>query len=292
MIHQHATLEDTVYFWFAANDTSGSGGDGAAPLADVRLGGALGNAAPVLSPIPTLLSHANYPAGCYEVAVAATAANGFAADNVYGVFCTLAIDAQNPSGFIGSVSLFPIRANAQELGGQVVTAAAGITVNAEVGASAAAMDAFEDAYDGTGFGFTGCTIPTVTEVTAMAGTIGTLDALDTQQDAQHSSTQGQITAAFTEIKGATWSATDTLEAIRNAIPAGSDVLTELTAFPGDTPQRDQALMWLYMLLAQKRVTDNTAGEDRVHNGAGTVISEATITGDANSVTREKYGAVD
>ena len=38
--HQHATLADTVYLWFAANDTSGSGADGATPVYDVRLAGA------------------------------------------------------------------------------------------------------------------------------------------------------------------------------------------------------------------------------------------------------------
>ncbi|KKL61837.1 hypothetical protein LCGC14_2191290, partial [marine sediment metagenome] len=78
--HQTATIEDSVYFWFAANDTSGSGGDGATPLFDVREAGAAADAIPLLSGTPILLSHANYPAGCHEIAIAATAANGFAAD--------------------------------------------------------------------------------------------------------------------------------------------------------------------------------------------------------------------
>ena len=63
-------------------------------------------------------------------------------------------------------------ANAAQLGGQTVTAAAGITVNAEVGASAVAMNAFEDAFDGTGFGFTGCTMPTVTTLTGHTAQTG------------------------------------------------------------------------------------------------------------------------
>jgi hypothetical protein len=117
MIKQYGTLEDTIYFWVAANDTSGSGGDGASPVADVRLAGAAVDAIPILSPTPTLLTHANYPAGCYELAVAATAANGFAANNTYAVFCTLAIDSQNPTGFVGSFDLKPILANAKQLGG-------------------------------------------------------------------------------------------------------------------------------------------------------------------------------
>lgn len=104
-------IEDTVYFWFAANDTSGSGGDGATPLADVRLAGAAASAAPVLSPTPALLTDAGYPAGCYELAVAATVANGFAADSTYAVFCTLAIDSQNPTGFVGSFTLSPVLSN-------------------------------------------------------------------------------------------------------------------------------------------------------------------------------------
>ena len=121
--HQHATLEDTVYFWFAANDTSGSGGDGTTPLFDVREAGEAAGAAPLLSGTPTLLTHANYPAGCYEVAVAATAANGFAADDTFAVFCTLAIDGQNPTGFIGSCKLTPMAtaASITNLQGATVT---------------------------------------------------------------------------------------------------------------------------------------------------------------------------
>jgi hypothetical protein len=104
-MHKYANLGDTVYFWFGANTTAGSGGDGASAVARVRLAGAAAAAAPVLSPTPTLLAHASYPDGCYEVAVAATEGNGFAAGNEYAVFCTLAIDSQNPTGFIGSFTL-------------------------------------------------------------------------------------------------------------------------------------------------------------------------------------------
>ena len=107
---QYIALGDTTYLWFASNDTKGSGGDGASPAADVRLAGAAADAAPVHSPTPVLLSHANYPAGAYEIAIAATAGNGFATNNVYAVFCTLAIDAQNPTGFVGSFDLKPVKA--------------------------------------------------------------------------------------------------------------------------------------------------------------------------------------
>lgn len=111
---QYATLGSTVYFWFAGNDTSGSGDDGASPAADVRLAGAAVDAIPVLSPTPVLLTHANYPAGCYEVAIAATTGNGFAINNTYAVFCTLAVDAQNPTGFVGSFDLKPVLADAED----------------------------------------------------------------------------------------------------------------------------------------------------------------------------------
>lgn len=119
--HQRATLEDTVYFWFAANDTSGSGGDGATPLFDVREAGAAAGAIPLLSGTPTLLSHANFPAGCHEIAVAATDGNGFAAGDTFAVFCTIAIDSQNPSGFVGSCTLSPVPANLTEYLGVAVT---------------------------------------------------------------------------------------------------------------------------------------------------------------------------
>jgi hypothetical protein len=102
---QYATLEDTVYLGFAANLTSGAAGDGATPLFDVREGGAAANAAPVFSGTPTLLSHASYSDGLYEIAIAATALNGFAADKTYLVFATLIIDAVTPAAFVGSFRL-------------------------------------------------------------------------------------------------------------------------------------------------------------------------------------------
>jgi hypothetical protein len=113
---QYAAIDDTVYFWFGANDTSGSGGDGASPAADVRLAGAAAGAAPVYSPTPTLLSHVNYPAGAFEIAITASVANGFAADSTYAVFCTLAIDSQNPTGFVGSFDTKPVESNITQIG--------------------------------------------------------------------------------------------------------------------------------------------------------------------------------
>jgi hypothetical protein len=105
MNYQIAALGDTVYFPFAALDTAGSGADGATPAAHVRLCGTAAGAAPVYSPTPALLSHATYPAGAHEVAVAATSGNGFAAGNHYTVYCTLAVDGQNPTGAVGQFFL-------------------------------------------------------------------------------------------------------------------------------------------------------------------------------------------
>lgn len=113
-MHQYITLEDTVYLGFASNLTSGAAGDGTTPLFDVRLGGAVSTAAPILSGTPTLLTNAAYSDGCYEVAIAATAANGFAANSTYLVFVTLTIDSVTPAAMIGSFRTAPVPANATQ----------------------------------------------------------------------------------------------------------------------------------------------------------------------------------
>lgn len=102
---EYGAIDDTFYFHFAANDTSGSGGDGASPACDVRLCGAAAAAAPVYSPTPVLLTDGGYPDGAHEVAIVASAGNGFAAGNTYAVFCTLLVDSQNPTGFVGKFTL-------------------------------------------------------------------------------------------------------------------------------------------------------------------------------------------
>ena len=114
---QHLQINDTFYAWFGANDTSGSGNDGASAVYDVRLGGGAAGDAPILSGSATLLTHANYPAGCYEIAFVVSVANGFAADASYGVFSTLAVDSQNPTGLVGAFRTAPVPANQIQLGG-------------------------------------------------------------------------------------------------------------------------------------------------------------------------------
>lgn len=98
---KEAGVADIVYFWFASNDSTGTAADGATPLYDVRLGGAASGAAPTASGTPTLLSHANFSDGLYEIAIDTT---GYATGE-YAVFCTLAVSAVNPAGFVGSVKV-------------------------------------------------------------------------------------------------------------------------------------------------------------------------------------------
>jgi hypothetical protein len=101
MQYKEAEIAQTVYFWFAANEVTGTAGDGASPLFDVRLAGAAANAAPTASGTPTLLTHADYSPGLFEIAVDST---GYAAGE-YAVFCTLTISTVNPAGFVGSFRL-------------------------------------------------------------------------------------------------------------------------------------------------------------------------------------------
>jgi len=107
MQYKEAEIGDTVYFWFAANETDGDAGDGASPLFDVRLSGAAAGAAPTASGTPTLLSHADYSPGLHEIAVDTT---GYAAGE-YAVFCTLTISTVNPAGFCGSFRLKAVGAS-------------------------------------------------------------------------------------------------------------------------------------------------------------------------------------
>jgi hypothetical protein len=136
--YKHAEIGDTVYFWFAANATTGAAGDGATPLYDVRLAGAAANAAPTVSGTPTLLTHADYTDGLHEIAVDTTAWSA----GEYAVFCTLTISTVNPAGFCGSFKLrtagsAALKVDMVTIKGQAITCAAGVTIRADVGAAAA-----------------------------------------------------------------------------------------------------------------------------------------------------------
>jgi len=98
----------SVYFWFAANNKTGSAADGSTPVFSVRLAGAAAGAAPKATGTPTLLTHANYTDGLHEIAIDTT---GYAAGE-YAVFCTLTVSSLNPAGFVGS---FIVRAASSDI---------------------------------------------------------------------------------------------------------------------------------------------------------------------------------
>lgn len=104
-VMQYGEVGDTLYFWFGSNTQAGTGNDGASAVCHVREAGAASSAAPVISPTPAVLTHASHLAGSYEVAINATGGNGFSDATVYAVFCSLTVDSQNPTGFVGGFSL-------------------------------------------------------------------------------------------------------------------------------------------------------------------------------------------
>lgn len=108
---QYVEIGQTVTFWFAANDIDGSASDGTTPVARVRKAGDAENAAPVGSIIiPKLLTHADYPDGLHEVSVQVLSASGFVVNATYGVFSTVAVDGENPAGFIGAFQTASVKA--------------------------------------------------------------------------------------------------------------------------------------------------------------------------------------
>lgn len=121
MIH-YATLGDTVYLHFAANDTTGAAADGTSPTFAVRQCGDASSAAPIHTGTPTLLTHATYKDGSYECAITASAGNGFSANNEYAVFSSLTVSSVNPVGFVGKIVLKPVLANMAQLGGNTQSA--------------------------------------------------------------------------------------------------------------------------------------------------------------------------
>lgn len=168
--YKYAEIADTVYFWFAANDTTGAAGDGASPLFDVRLAGAASDAAPTASGTPTLLSHANYGAGLHEIAIDTT---GYSAGE-YAVFCTLTISTVNPGGFVGSFKLSAAGASLNSAMGLLAHADYGLAKLVRSTTPANALDVsatgeagldFANIKDATGaHTLTNITVPAVTTV--------------------------------------------------------------------------------------------------------------------------------
>jgi len=161
--YKHAEIGDDVYFWFAANSTSGSGDDGASPLYDVRLAGAASDAAAKASGSPTLLSHGDYGAGLHEIAIDT---DGWDAGE-YAVFCTITVSAVNPAGFCGSFLLRTAGAGALDVNTTHVSGTAqtgndnGADINSILTAVGTTLDTLIKA------------IPTNTEFAALLGAIDT-----------------------------------------------------------------------------------------------------------------------
>jgi len=151
--------------------------------------------------------------GCGYIDLTATEMN---ADSV-----VLKVTVTNTDALAVVVTFFPeeagdLRVNASQFGGQTVTAAAGVTVNAEIGASSTAMDNFEDAFDGTGYDLGGI------DVSELNGVIDDLlnggrldlliDAIKAKTDSMTFTVAGSVDANATEISGDA-TAADNLEAM-------------------------------------------------------------------------------
>src|SRR5262249_54487904 len=108
---KYVAIESTVYFHFVVSDATGTAVDGTGAAFAVRKAGAASSAAPTLTGTPSLLSHTSFPDGCYEIAVAATAVNGFVDGSEYAVFCSLSVSSVNPAGYVGSFLLGCVRSN-------------------------------------------------------------------------------------------------------------------------------------------------------------------------------------
>jgi hypothetical protein len=104
-LYFYGKIDDVFAFPIGANDTSGSGDDGASPTAYIRKVGDAAGVAPIHEPTPILLTHANYPAGAYALEITASIANGYANGEKYLVYSSLTVDAQNPTGALGGFEL-------------------------------------------------------------------------------------------------------------------------------------------------------------------------------------------
>lgn len=117
--------------------------------------------------------------------------------------------------------------------------------------------------------------------------------------------QTTIIDHLTDIKGATWDSTNSLEAIHDDVAAlnnlsDSEVLTQVNAAldtaiselgvgaPTATPSLRTGLMLLYMM-ARNRVDVDTTGTDamKIYNDAGTQIASKAITDDGTDYSEAK-----
>lgn len=169
------------------------------------------------------------------------------------------------TGAVGSVTA-RVTANTDQLAGQTVTAAAGVTFPTSVASPT---------------NITAGTITTVTNLTNLP-TI----------PANWLTAAGIATGALTATKFAAGAidaaalATDAVDEIRDGVWAKTQA--ELTGDPGATPTVLQSLALPYMAIRNKRDTDSGLGTDEIHNSAGTVILTATISDSAGVFSKAKY----
>jgi hypothetical protein len=203
------------------------------------------------------------------------------------------------------------------LGTAVTTSAT--TAKPEVDAYSISNDATaannaELAFDGTGYGFTNCTMPTVTTLTGHTAQTGdTFGALPTNfSDLSITVTTGRVDVA--SVGGTSQTANDNgadLNTLITQIGTAGDGLTALpwnsawdaevesevndaldtaiselgVAAPTATPTLRTGLMLLYMALRNKLVVQ-TSGTDaiEIYNDAGTLIAQKLITDDSSDYT--------
>jgi hypothetical protein len=203
------------------------------------------------------------------------------------------------------------------LGTAVTTSAT--TAKPEVDAYSISNDATaannaELAFDGTGYGFTNCTMPTVTTLTGHTAQTGdTFGALPTNfSDLSITVTTGRVDVA--SVAGTSQTANDNgadLNTLITQIGTAGDGLTALpwnsawdtevesevndaldtaiselgVAAPTATPTLRTGLMLLYMALRNKLVVQ-TSGTDaiEIYNDAGTLIAQKLITDDSSDYT--------
>lgn len=123
MSTKYVELESSAHFNFGLNDAAGAGDGTGTPAFDVRESGATAGDAPIYSGSAVLLTHANYPLGSFEVAIAATAANGFVVDTTYSVWITATINAVDFTSHLGDLVTTPL-VTAKDMGQLIKTTVA------------------------------------------------------------------------------------------------------------------------------------------------------------------------
>lgn len=273
----YANLGDTVYLHFAANDTTGTAADGTSPTFAVRLCGDTSSAAPIFTGTPTLLTHATYKDGSYEVAIVASAGNGFAANSEYAVFSSLTVSSVNPVGFVGKICLKPVMANATQVAGQTANAAVAVTFPASI-ANEATSSAIKAKTDN---------LPTdpADESNTQAGFTSVSSLLTT--------IAGYIDTEVAAIKAKT----DNLPSDPASATAVAAINTQLTALGAAIPQKNQAFpnIEFTMKLASDHWTAATGktvtGQRSLDGGAWASVS-GTIAEVGNGVYQFDASAAD